>query len=378
MKIRVVTTLREFDGLAPAWQSIVREGGQTSPFLSHDWFACCWRSAGPERRREAWVFEDGGSPLAIVPLLRWRARIHRLPVRMLGLMTAVDTPFVDVVAARAAEDVVTALFSELRRRRDWDVLSVVKMPPDAVVAKAVERALPPDFRCRVAGVVESPYLHVTGDWDAFLKERSQRFRKTLRNVENRVHRAGAVAVEEHRAVTPESTLFAEIMDVASQSWKGPRALAMSTMPGMPRFFGELTRRASANGWLRLWVLRLDGQAVATEYQIVDGDVVHALRADFDASKADLSPGAYLNGQIVRTLFERGEARSYEMGPGANDYKLRWASGVHAYRSLRLYAPTTYGRMLYGLETRLAPLVRQWRNGSQGAQVRSVARPNLPA
>ena len=62
MVVRCVTSLREFDALGPAWHAVAQAGGQDSPFLSHDWFACCWRTAGPDRRREVWVLEDAAGP----------------------------------------------------------------------------------------------------------------------------------------------------------------------------------------------------------------------------------------------------------------------------------------------------------------------------
>jgi CelD/BcsL family acetyltransferase involved in cellulose biosynthesis len=136
---------------------------------------------------------------------------------------------------------------------------------------------------------------------------------------------------------------------------------MATMEGMPRFFREFTRRASANGWLHLWVLRLDGRAVATEYQIGENGSVHALRADFDASLAELSPGAGLNLRIMRLLFEGGRVREYDMGPGTNPYKLRWATGLHEAVSLEAYAPTASGRLAHGLVTRVLPRLRGLRD-----------------
>ncbi len=136
---------------------------------------------------------------------------------------------------------------------------------------------------------------------------------------------------------------------------------MATMQGMPRFFRELTRRASANGWLHLWILRLDGQAVATEYQIGANGRLHALRADFDAALADLSPGAFLNIRIIESLFGRRDVHEYDMGPVASEYKLRWAVGTHETLTFELYAPSAYGRLLHGMETRWVPLARRWRD-----------------
>ena len=359
MNVRSITSLREFDDLAPEWQHMTRESGQGSPFLSHDWFACCWRAAGARRRREAWIFEDDAGPLAIVPLVMWRTRVRRLPVRTISLMDAPDTGFADVPVARGLEEVLGRLFELLRARRDWDVLWLPKLRADAASTKLLQSLLATGvFPWRVYARQQSPYIALSGTWEKFFHERSQRFRKTVRNVENRLERLGKITVEEHRNVDPDGPVFAELMDVAYRSWKGPRGLSMATMNGMQRFFRELTRRAVRRGSLRLWMLRMDGRSIATEYQLVGSHTVHALRADFDGALAKVSPGSYLNAAIVRSLFNRQEALEYDMGPGTNEYKLRWATDAHDLTSLAVYAPTAYGRFLYCLETRVVPTARR--------------------
>ncbi len=360
MRVRLVTALREFDDLAPLWREITTESGQTSPFLSHDWFACCWRTAGPSRRREVWVLENSRGPVALIPLLHRWTRVRGLPARLLEFLQSRDTPLADIPAAGALDEIVAALFAALRARRDWDIFSLPKLPAQSSTLKALAAALPGQFAWRVAGTEYAPYLDIAGTWEALLRGKTQRFRKTCRNIENRMRRHGEISLEEHRDVDPDGPLFAEVMDVSRLSWKGPQGLAMATMEGMPRFFRELTRRASANGWLRLWILRLDGRAVATEYQIAADGRVHALRADFDSALSELSPGAYLNMRIIESLFERRDARQYDMGPGTNDYKVRWATGMHEAVALEVYAPTPYGRLLHAIETRLVPLARRWR------------------
>lgn len=361
MKLRVVTSLREFDALAPVWAEVMRAAGVTSPFLSHDWFACCWRTAGPNRRRELWILEDDVAPLALIPLVRWRARMHGLPVRVLEFLDSPDTPFADFVVTRGLDEIVQAFLERLCARRDWDVLSLRKLPSHSTTLPVLAAHLGGRFPWRLAGTESCPYVALAGTWQQFLGEKSQRFRKTCRNIENRLHRGGTVTIEEHCDVDPAGPVFAEVMEVSAQSWKAPRGLAMATMQGMPRFFRELTQRASVNGWLHLWILRLDGRAVATEYQIGENGCLHALRADYDASLAELSPGAYLNQQIIRTLFERrGGVREYDMGPGDNDYKLRWATGAHDVVNLQVYAPGWYGRLLHGIDTGLIPFARRVR------------------
>ena len=361
MKARLITSLREFDALAPIWQEVTREGNHGSPFVSHDWFACCWRTAGPDRHREVWLLEDAAGPVGFIPLVRWKARRRGLPVRMVAFLDSPDTPFIDLPIAGALDETFAAFASAFRDRRDWDVFSLQRVPVHSKTANALEVALGADFPYHVSGHERIPFLPITGGWEDFFRHRTQRFRKTCRNIENRLRRSGTVTVEEHRQVDPEGALFAEVMEVSRQSWKGPRGLAMATMEGMPRFFQELTRRASANGWLHLWILRLDGRAIATEYQIGADGAIDALRADFDSSLSELSPGSHLLAEIIRALFERGGFHQYNMGPGSNDYKLRWASDAHDLITYEVYAPTRYGHLLHGMETRVVPWMRQWRD-----------------
>ena len=361
MVVRCVTSLREFDALGPAWHAVAQAGGQDSPFLSHDWFACCWRTTGPDRRREVWVLEDAAGPVAFLPLMRVRTRAWGLPIRRLSFLESPDTPFVDIPMAREPEEVVPAFLRALGQDGGWDVLSFRKLPLKSATLKALRANLPDGFQWRDGGQEASPCVEISGTWEDYLQRRSPRFRKTCRNMENRLEKSGTVSVEEHREVDPDGPTFAEVMDVSLQSWKGPRGLAMVNMPGASRFFREFTRRASANGWLRLWVLRVDGRALATEYQVQSNGTLYALRADFNAEAEAVSPGASLNLRIIRSLFERRDVQQYNMGPGTNPYKVRLATGSQETHNFSIYAPTQYGRMLHGFETRLLPALRRLRD-----------------
>ena len=360
LRIRRVESARDFQSLASVWAELAARSGQSSPFVSHDWFSCCWPAVGPDRTPEALVVEDGAHPVGLVPLMRWRERRQGLPVRRLALLECPDTPFIDVVVAGDARPVVATLLDHLAARSDWDAASLQKLPATSPVLKALETALPGRFSWRRAGVSLSPYMAIAGTWDAFWQGTTQRFKKTCRNIQNRLERAGRVTVEEHTSVDPDGPLFAEVIDLTRRSWKADRGVAIATMPNMHGFFAGLTRRASARGWLSLWALRLDGQLVAMEYQLRDGGRVNALRADYDLAHREVSPGSALSFAIARALFERGGVHEYDMGPGVNDYKLRWATGTHEAVHLMIYRCSTYGRLLHTLDTAVLPVARRLR------------------
>ncbi len=361
LKVRRIERAEELAALAPVWAELANASGQTSPFLSHDWFWCGWNAVQPRRRPEILVIEEGACPVAIVPMIRWRERRRGLPMRCLGFLEYPDSPFLDMLVLGEAGRAIDALLDHLTARSDWDALVLHKLMTTSATLKGLEERLPGRFLWRRRGTLRSPYLSISGTWEGFFRGKTQRFRKGCRSIENRIGRTGPVTTEEHRAVDPDGPAFAEVLEVSRRSWKGPRGLAMATMPGMPQFFRELTRRASANGWLHLWILRLDGRAVATEYQIGADGRRHALRADFDEALASLSPGAYLNIRIVQALFGRPDVHEYDMGPIANEYKLHWASGCYETVNLEAFAPTPYGRLLHTIETNVIPWARRWRD-----------------
>ena len=99
MKVRRIDTREGFEALAPVWQSVATESGQTSPFLSHEWFGCCWGAAGAESRPEVLLVEDSAGPTAMVPLVCRKASLHGLPARVLGMLS--DGPEMLVAQPRA-------------------------------------------------------------------------------------------------------------------------------------------------------------------------------------------------------------------------------------------------------------------------------------
>ena len=360
LAVRRVRGFAEFAALEPVWSRIAAEAGVISPFLSHDWFACCWQASEGQQAPEVLVVEDRGGPVAIVPLSHWRERRHGLPVRCLGFLTGPDTPVTDVVAVGEVGPVVDAVLGHLAARSDWDVLDLQKIPAASPILKALEAARGGRLPWVRRGVLASPYVDLTAGWTAFWKSKSQRFKKTVRSTQNRIERAGSIAIEEHRAVEPGSAAFQAAIDVTRRSWKADRQLAIANMPGMLSFFTELTPRAARHGWLSLWLLRLEGRVIAMEYQLQANGIAHALRADFDAEWRELSPGTALNAAIVRSLCEREGMREYDMGPGLNDYKRHWATGTHETVQLGLYRPSAYGRLLRGFELVVVPAARRLR------------------
>jgi CelD/BcsL family acetyltransferase involved in cellulose biosynthesis len=127
------------------------------------------------------------------------------------------------------------------------------------------------------------------------------------------------------------------------------------------FFRCLTDVAGRRGWLFLWLLELDGEPIAMEYDLHHDGTVYALRADIDETHKERSPGAYLEYHLVKHLFDGGYVE-YNTGPGENPYKLRWADHVSENLSLTVNSGTWRGTAAHLVESVLVPSwrrVRTW-------------------
>ena len=79
---------------------------------------------------------------------------------------------------------------------------------------------------------------------------------------------------------------------------------------------------------------------------------------------DVIPAIDLRGgRVVRLQqgdFGRETVYEYDMGPGDNEYKSRWAGTSHELARLRIFRPGAYGALLHTVEARVVETVRRLR------------------
>jgi CelD/BcsL family acetyltransferase involved in cellulose biosynthesis len=352
MHVEQIEHFSDFLALEPDWTELCRRSHCDSFFLSHEWFRCCWVGQQSGMHPLVLVAFEGPRIVGIAPLLRQTLRWRGLPVRA-------NSPFADLILPpHDAAAVLNAFLAHVERCRPWELLSLAKIATSSRAHRLLDQSLYGKPHIRTTAAV-SPVLRLDGDWDGFWRLQSQRFKKTVRNVANRVERLGTIAVEDMSARGSAQDCLATFRTVADAAWKSGLPMSVTGNTGIARFFEALTTALHARGRLVLWVLRLDGAPIAAEYHVRDGDTVYALRSDFVDRYRDASPGAYLNYQIIRTYFCE-ELRAYDMGAGDNAYKQRWANERRQLDTFTVFGRSAYARALYRVERYAIPCVRQAR------------------
>ncbi len=353
----------QFDVLREDWEKLLEGSGRVSPFLTHDWFRCCLESYGKGRELSILTVRDSSDLLGIAPLWRYHDTVRGIRVRTIAFITTLDTPIADfVISETRREEILMAILQYLytHRGRFWDMLSLHRWPAESPNREVLQRILQGQGkRCLISTSSMMPYIPIQGEWDTFLQTLSTRFRKTHRNIINRVGKLRNVEIQCY-GEDGNSSLFNEVVAISEKSWKQKEGIAIGSKKEFKHFFSMLTHLAGQKKWLMVWLLKVNSVPVAMEYDLKYGKTVYALRADFDEAYKEYSPGSYLEYQIVKHLFEAGY-QEYNTGPGMNSYKLHWTDKIKENMSFRIYNDNLKGRILWILETKLFPLARRVRD-----------------
>lgn len=341
LNISIADTEAAFQALAQPWNELVKQCGG-SVFLHHEWFDAAWAWRKESAQLFIMVARAGKQVVGILPLIQTSKAQRFLRLRALEFLTVPDTQLCDLIADKDHRTSVAGAFcEELHRRRNaWDLLTLSYTDDHGIALQDFKRALQTHgYAPKMESQGPNLYMKLDTNWEAYYGTRSRSLKKANNLAANRLKKTGQIDIQwisrGQSAEAETQNALTQAIDISRRSWKQETGNSLDHA-GPNRFITTLTTHAARNGWLSLWLLSIGGKALAMEYQLLDQGNVYALRADFDASCEEISPGSHLMRTLLETLFGQG-LNKYYMGPGDNAYKTRWTE-----ENDMLYRLTTYG------------------------------------
>lgn len=163
------------------------------------------------------------------------------------------------------------------------------------------------------------YLQVAGrSFTEYHNSLPSALRHSISRGQRRLAKHGAWCIDIQQQ--PDAQLEAAIQDfvaVYQKSWKGPEPNA--------RFIPALARMAAAQGWLRLGVLRLDGQAIAAQLWLVKGGKASIFKLAYVTGFERFSVGSVLTAALMRHALDVDQVQEVDYLTGDDAYKRDWMS-----------------------------------------------------
>jgi hypothetical protein len=197
-------------------------------------------------------------------------------------------------------------------------------------------------------------------WGTYYARRTRRLKKGNNLIANRLHKNFAVVSVERIDNRGDDAAFARIVSdyvrLSADSWKKGTGTTLDE-PGPAAWLTELCRATAGTGQIAIWRLLLDGRTAAAELQLDFHGIVSALRADVNVEFEPHAPGTYLNWKVLEGL--HGSGRSlYNMGPGKNPYKLRWAESEATLVRITAFNRSLRGQVARYWETSIKPRLQR--------------------
>jgi CelD/BcsL family acetyltransferase involved in cellulose biosynthesis len=297
-----------FAELEEEWAALALRTGNV--FATPDWFDLWWQHFGDGRRLLLRSLRDADGRLrAVLPLYLWRDRPPARIARFVGHDAGDQLGPVAEAADRAAAA------RALRRVLEAEAC-------DALVGEqtAAWEAWRPRLGAQLLAEEGSPVLRLAGlDWEGYLASRSKNFRDQVRGRERKLARAHELTYrlcdDPARLDDDLTTLFR----LHRARWQEP-----TTFASREAFHRGFAARALERGWLRLWLLELDGEPAAAWYGFRYGAAESYYQAGRRPELERLSLGFVLMTHTIREAIASG-ADEYRLLRGGEEYKYRFAA-----------------------------------------------------
>jgi CelD/BcsL family acetyltransferase involved in cellulose biosynthesis len=334
-----------FADLREEWDELLAASRADCFFLTWEWLHTWWEHLAGRRQLCLHLVRCGRELAAIAPLVQrppvWRRLIPFSALEFLGTGT-VGSDYLDVIVRSGREqETLDALADALAATRLTLELGQVR--------RSVSFAAPLTQRLAAQGWSESetpasacPVIDLAGrSWESYLASLSSahryNFQRRLKNLERRFNaRLELVQTEAERREALDT-----LVALHTRRWDTRGGSEVFGSAALLAFHDEVSRLALQRGWLRLFVLRLDGRPAAVLYGFRYGRTFYFYQSGFDPTFAKESVGLVTMGLTIRHAITEGAAE-FDLLHGVEPYKFHWIPEVRELAHFELFPPGPRG------------------------------------
>lgn len=363
--LELIERPERFMTIAPAWQALWSRT-EGSVFQSHAWLSAWWTSFGSVGGSKlhvavAWC---GDAALAILPFAitrKWGG------TRTLVWAGEAVSDYCDALVVHGHErgDVLGALWAKVRRDGGFDLIDLKQVRPGANVARLLTQSCSGRKALRTRGRSDISFQvinHGLRGGEAYFRSLSKKARNN--------HSRGKRILSETGQVTSRLVSNSEIVPFVERlfelkaRWIADTRSDWPLLAAGPAGLVSLAEAAAALDKLAAFVLEVDGTAIATSFNIMDGQHLLAFVTAYDPVFKRASPGTVLMVDYVVWAFDAG-CCEVDFLRGDEPFKLIYANtrtGLSSYlgpQTIRGTGLIALYRLKQGFERILKPA--RWRN-----------------
>jgi CelD/BcsL family acetyltransferase involved in cellulose biosynthesis len=365
LAVKILSRWDEVELLRAEWTGILERNRKLTVFSTPEWLSAWWHAFGGNKQLYAVVFRDSqGVLVGLLPLYLQRIQIGLLPslwrLRFVG-DGSTDSDNLDFVVLPGYERAVARSFVQhLAADHRWDVCLLNVMPSDSLAANEFLREITLARWKFETSTVAWTSIELPETWEAYLQQLSAKERGKVANRTRRIEKRYQARFYKCSSTKELPACLETLFLLHQKRWELRGELGAFASSARRHFYYDMAEQFMPRGWLGLWMLELNGVAVAAQYGFRYGDTMYSLQEGFDPTYSADSVGYVLRSYALRKLIESG-VRRYEFLAGQDESKLRWKCISGDYLNLHLARPGSRGSVYLSF-ARASKTSKSWIRG----------------
>jgi CelD/BcsL family acetyltransferase involved in cellulose biosynthesis len=337
-----------FENLRGSWNDLLHASASDCVFLTWEWLFTWWKHLSETRKLSLVAVHQNQRLIALAPLALRPAGLGGIsPFRSLEFLGtgSVGSDYLDLIVERGKErEALRALATDMIGRKRALDLRQVKVGASLIEDLAGQLGQREGWGMVAQKTDVCPFIPLSGHtWPSYLAALGSQHRYNFQRRLKNLHKQFDVRFEPARTEAERAEALRILIALHHMRWGERGGSDGLHTPSLLSFHEEFSRLAFARGWLRLFVLRLDGKPAAALYGLRYGRVFYFFQSGFDAAYAKESVGLVTMGLAIKSALEEG-AEEYDLLHGDEGYKFQWARETRDLARLTLYPAGALGRV----------------------------------
>lgn len=334
-----------FEGLREEWDELVEASEPACVFLTWEWLHTWWKHLAGDRRLSIVAVRRGSELVALAPFcLQPRSLSRARPFSALEFLGSgfVGSDYLDVIVRKGSSAEVRQALTSWMAGTSRPLKLTNLRKGESVVAGVLAGLREKGWTAAETKTNICPFIPLAGTtWDSYLASLGTEHRYNFNRKWRRLNRDYEVSFEQ--ACTPEQCREAIDLLIAQHNtrWRARGGSDAFHATGLVDFHRDWTQVALQRGWLRLYVLRLNGKPAACLYGLLYRGTFYFYQSSFDEAYQQASVGLIAMGLAIQSAIGEG-AEEYDLLHGDETYKSHWSRHSRDLARLESFPPGGLG------------------------------------
>ena len=334
-----IKRLHSFEDIGKeAWSQVLKVSSENYFFQTYEFASTWWKYFGENQKNKELfllVVEDGGSPIAIAPLM-----LKKIPYLNQTIVQFIGGDICDymglIIDGKNYEKYFSKILEHLSGLRFLEI--DLKFIPHQ--SKILQNADSIDGKNnilrRISQVDACPYIDLGGDWQKIINGVRKKLIGEIRRNEQKIREKGDLLFKIYNQEIEPEKLLGNYFDLHVKKWKGYSGKYSQFQYGHWRgFITALSRSIRDKGWLDISYLELNGNMIACHFGFIYNRRFYYYMPTFDPDMAPYSPAKILIMKMLKRAYNNG-LKEFDFLRGKEPYKLAWTKISRPLYSIRFY------------------------------------------